>query len=130
MNWRERLVKTPESRKDNCWISPRGEWYNCDPTDHEEFAESVCLDLYGKEYDLRHAGENLVWEHEWIYVSSNLFEGTHVRGQQHMTPDQYMVLKEHWGDTRMFRGWTVDMMWAESKYKPMVLVSKGGEPDE
>jgi hypothetical protein len=117
-NWRKQLSHDLEDRRANCWISPNGEWYNVSPTEHEEFAVMVCKDIYGEELDYRKAGEILKWRHEWIYVSSNYYEGTHVHGSKHMSPDQYMLLKEYWGDTLLFRMWTIQRMWEESKYHP------------
>jgi len=115
--WRETLAKKPGQRKSNCWISPRGDWYNVVMADHEPFAISYMKDQYGESYDWRKAGEALM-DRGWLYVQSDVISGVIVRGSDHMSPDQYMVLYEYWGDTMLFRGWCIKTLWEKSKYNP------------
>ena len=128
-DWRETLVKNPDDRRNNCWISPQGDWYNVDMADHEPFAIAYMKDRYGESYEWRKAGEALM-DKDWLYVQSDVISGVIVRGSTHMTPDQYMVLYDYWGDTMLFRGWRIKTLWEKSKYypKPMSIASdKGGK---
>jgi len=85
--------------------------------DHEPFAKAYMMDQFGESYEWRKAGEALMAK-DWLYVQSDVISGVIVLGSEHMTPDQYMVLLEYWGDTMLFRGWSINSLWKGSKYHP------------
>ncbi len=116
MKWKDARVSSSEGRSGNCWISPSGEWFNVAVTDHEDFAISYLDSLVKGEINEKKAGDVLLDRYGWIYVQSDVYSGTVIRGRRHMSPDQYMVLLEYWGDTPLLRGWTISAWWKESSF--------------
>ena len=119
--WRSFEAKTKKDRSPSCWISPEGKWYNVPVAYHTIFAYRVVKELKhineGEELIhvveiMRMAGDVLVREYKWILVEDDYFGcGIILRGYQHMSKAQYKVLKESFGDQRLFRGWTIKAMW-------------------
>jgi hypothetical protein len=117
--WQCFEIKKPKNRDGNCWVSPDGKWYNVGPVNHQMFAYYVMLELEGiteeeRYRDIRdrleNAGDYLI-KHGWIYIEDTWMTGTILRGYQKMTEKQYKVLKESFGNQRLFRGWTIRAMW-------------------
>ena len=44
--WCNARAETENDRKMSCWISPKGEWYNCPFSEHYTFAWAVIQDPY------------------------------------------------------------------------------------
>lgn len=113
--WRERLVSKKKDRKENCWISPEGDWYNVPYADHQVFAMRVVQELYPTDYteywkSIKEFGTTLI-KYGWVYVESTIWTGTIIMGTMNTT--QHKVLKQYWGNTPLFRGWTIDALYAE-----------------
>lgn len=131
-DWRKLKAKTPEDREWSSWIAPNGDWYNCPFADHPFFAAYVLQDEFpdkvpyetsisgGKSelIDYRKCGDVLAWELGWILVHHDWAFGVIITGSKNMSPDQYTVLLEVFGDMRLFRGWTIKQFWKKSIYNP------------
>ena len=121
-SWRKDLAKTKGERKHRCWISPQGDWYNVTLAAHEPFAISYMKDKLGEDYNGRGAGQALM-NMGWLSIQFDGVKGVIVRGSDHMTPDQYMVLYEYWESVKLFGGWKIKDLWEKSKYNPKNLSS-------
>jgi len=114
--WRSREAKRKKDRKASSWISPDGKWYNIPFCDHQMFAYYVIKDLYPEHKDVSFdkAGDVLV-KNGWILIQSTWATGTILRGWKKMTPKQYKVLYATFGNEPLFRGWTIALLYRESK---------------
>lgn len=123
IDWKSLKVDRPDEREVSCFVSPSAEWYNVDYGQHWEFCKAVLKDLYGQSYGtpieelrmLNNGGqrvvENELHERGWVWVHADPMVGVVVRGR--MNEKQHKVLKEFFGDERLFRGWTIDKLYYE-----------------
>lgn len=124
-DWKLQLCKKKEDRKASCFISPDGRWFNVGYGDHWAFTKAVMKEVYGRDYgglysevkiaidgDFRKLEEEL-YEKGWVWVHDDIMSGTMVRGR--MNEKQYKVLKESFGNARLMRGWTIDMLYHEQR---------------
>jgi len=117
--WRGLEAKTKEEKRRSCWIAPKGEWFNVLFAEHTIFAIYVLEDLYPAEYpkdDLSESGV-ILRKKGWILVHDDWASGTILYGWENMTPDQYIVLYDFFGDEPLFRGWTIKRFWERAKNK-------------
>jgi len=126
-NWKSLRAKNPDEREASSWIAPNGDWYNCPFADHPIFAAYVLQDEYPDKvpWDVRFDGErsdfpdyrkcgSVLVEMGWLLVHYDYAVGCIITGKKNMTVDQYAVLYEYWGDSQLFRGWTIKSMWRDS----------------
>lgn len=115
-----KVITDPSKYDENCCINPEGDWYNVSYTRHEEFAHDYIKEFFPKLYNkdgwkTRHL-DILVDKLGWISIESSIFLGTIVRGSDTMTYAQYTALYGVFGNTLLFRGWTIQKMWEKSKH--------------
>lgn len=123
IDWKDLKVLDKAKREPNCFISPEGDWYNVEFGLHWEFTKSVLTDLYGIDnYGSAYIidGNSRVREdskelHDrgWVWVHDDIMSGTIITGR--MNGRQHKILKEFFGDTRLFRGWTVDQLYYQQE---------------
>lgn len=118
--WRSFEAKRKKDRKRSCWVSPDGKWYNVAFSDHQLFAFHVFRDLYPKEksglncVDFDNAGDVLK-KKGWICIQHTWAFGTIVQGWKNMTLKQYKVLYAYFKNEKLFRGWTIPLLYREKK---------------
>lgn len=118
--WQSREAKKNKKRECSCWISPDGKWYNVPYCEHQMFAYYVVKDIYSEELtdhigkDFQNAGDVLV-KRGWILIHPDYGFGTLIRGWKQMTPKQYKVLYAYFKNQRLFRGWTIPLLYREKK---------------
>jgi len=120
-DWRSKLCKKKEEREASCFISPQGDWYNIPFAEHWEFTRTVLEEVYHQTYGGKvffepggkRKVEQELYERNWIWVHDDPFSGTIVQGR--INAKQHKALKEFFGDTRLFRGWTIDMLYHEQR---------------
>lgn len=116
--WQSTKAEKPEDRERSSWISPNGDWYNVPFADHPIFAKYVIRDLYPayKDMKIRECGFTLIHKFNWLSIHHDWSVGTVISDFENMTPDQYVVLYEFFGNETLFRGWTIKSMWKKSKF--------------
>ena len=117
--WRWFEEKDPEKWETSAFVDPEGRWFNVPFADHFRFAEYVIADLKHLTTDERlHLDLNAVSDEVvkmgWLLIHSEPMTGINVYGSDHMTMKQYRALKKHFGNMRLFRGWTIDMLWKDA----------------
>jgi hypothetical protein len=118
--WRFYEEKDPDKWENSAFIDPQGRWYNVPWTEHFMFAEYVIQDIrrltdeQRRHLDLHSVSDDLVKE-GWLLLASSLMDGIIVNGCTHMTMKQYRALRKHFGNMRLFRGWTIDLLWKEAQ---------------
>lgn len=119
--WQSREAKKEQDRKRSCWISPDGKWYNVSFCDHQIFAFYVFRDLYpemkhegGLCVDFENAGD-ILKKKGWIIIHHDWGSGTWIQGWKNMTAKQYKVLYAFFKDEKLFRGWTISLLYREKK---------------
>ena len=124
--WKSKLVKLKKDRQASCFVSPTGEWYNVEFGDHWAFTKAVMEDVYHQDYggpydgvrmsmdaEQRRKVESELYEKGWVWVHDDIFSGTIVRGR--INARQHKVLKESFGNQRLFRGTTIDSLYYEHR---------------
>lgn len=123
LDWKSLKVERPDEREVSCFVSPSGEWYNVSYGQHWEFCKAVLKDLYGQSYGTpvqevnmfldggQRVVETELYERGWVWVHADIMCGTTVHGR--MNEKQHKVLKEFFGDSLLFRGWTIDKLYYE-----------------
>jgi len=120
--WRSLEAKTKKKKERSCWINPEGHWYNCPFAEHQIFAYYVVKDIYKEEcneeghsgIDFENAGDILRKE-GWILIHHDPFTGTVINGFRNMNIKQYKVLYAYFGNERLFRGWTITLLYKEAQ---------------
>jgi len=122
--WRSLEAKTKKKREASCWVSPDGKWYNVPYCEHQIFAYYVFRELYpemkeakdilASGVDFQNAGD-ILRNKGWILIESTWAFGIILRGYKNMTAKQYRVLYEYFGNQKLFRGWTIPLLYREKK---------------
>jgi len=116
-------AKTNKEKMDDCWISPDGKWYNIGLGLHQSFAYRIFYMINPPKPDgeLHHMTEyedkatKIIIDKGWMMIERDIGYGITFRGYQNMTRAQYNTLLVYFGDTKLFRGWTIRGLWLLKK---------------
>ncbi len=107
---------------DTMIIKPNGEKIEVDFAEHEKTAREIIEDEYPKQ-KIRKTGlgldlclDTLVFDLGYVAIHDDAFSGTVIQGEK-WTKRQYFTLKRLYGDSMLFRGWTVDLLYKEQLVK-------------
>ena len=122
-------AKTKAKRLPEYWLSPEGRWFNVFSCYHEAFAQYVAatwynLDVFCRESRYEKATDFLIEQH-WLIGRKIQRNGppnlclTNCDGDLDidMTIEQFIVLYEFYGNKRVYRDWTVPLLWMKNRPK-------------
>lgn len=119
--WRSLMVTRKDGRRDSCWVDKDGNWYNVPFGKHQIFALYVVQDL--KQIpedkaiflDVHQMGDTLINEFGWLFIHADAVNGIIIHGLKGMSMKQYHTLRNHFKDTPIGKGWTIEKLWKANK---------------